>query len=110
MKKTSALFPHKPLMAGIVAALLGLMLVFPSVAAAAGAGQTSGINMSVKAGVDGYYKDMMWIPVHVTLANDGPDVSGGINIAAPRYGGSMVDYNRAIELPSGSGKEAYMFV
>jgi len=110
MKKPSAFFPNKRRLVGIVAVFLGVLAVFPSAVVAAGATQTTPINMTVKAGFDGYYKDTLWIPVHVTLANDGPDVTGIINIAAPRFDGSTVDYNRSIELPSGSRKEAYMFV
>lgn len=111
MTKTRVFVPHTRLVAGIVAVFLALVTFYPTAVSAAGlAVQTNGITMTVKAGFDGYYKDMMWIPVHVTLANDGPDVSGVIRIAAPRYDGSTVDYDRAVELPSGSRKEAYIFV
>ncbi len=72
--------------------------------------QTSAITMTVKAGFDGKYKTALWVPTRITLANDGPDVSGIIKIAAPRYTGETVDYQRPIELPSGSRKEVYMYV
>src|SRR5688572_23211230 len=55
--------------------------------------QTAGIEMSVRAGFDGYYKEAMWIPVRVTLSNDGPEnVEGIIQIEALRHDGSTIDY------------------
>lgn len=90
------------------------VLLFISILAAVSifpvAAQGSGISLTIKAGFDGYYKDAMWIPVSITLANDGPDVSGVIRIAAPRYDGSTVEYTRPVEMPSGSRKEVHMYV
>ena len=102
-------YPKSMFKARFLAVLLLLGLVAASTGAVARA-QTSGIGLSVRAGFDGYYKDGMWIPVRITLSNDGPDADGVVKIAAPRYDGSTVDYTRPVELPSGSRKEVYMFV
>lgn len=93
--------------------LLAILLLVGFVAASSGAAaqaQTTGIALSVRAGFDGYYEDGMWIPVRITLANDGPDVDGAVVIAAPRYDGSTINYTRPVELPSGARKEVYIFV
>jgi len=102
-------YPKPVLRARLFAAFLLIAVAAASTGAAARA-QTSGLTMSVRAGFDGYYKDGMWIPIRITLANDGPDASGSVVIAAPRYDGSTVDYVRPVELPGGSRKEVNMFV
>ena len=107
MKTSSPVPLAKKVAIGISALLLGLVAVSPGWIVRA---QSTGFTMVVQAGFDGYYKDTLWIPVRITLTNDGPDVSGSIKIAAPRSDGSTVDYSRAVELPSGSRKEVYLFV
>lgn len=107
MKTSSPVPLAKKVAIGIIALLLGLVAVSPGWIVRA---QSTGFTMVVKAGFDEYYKDTLWIPVRITLTNDGPDVSGSIKIAAPRSDGSTVDYSRAVELPSGSRKEVYLFV
>jgi hypothetical protein len=94
----------------MVLLVVGMLLALPATLANAQT-ESNGIAMTVKAGFDGYYKDAMWIPVRVTLSNDGPDVAGGVvRIAAPRYDGSMVEYNRPVEMPSGSRKEVTLYI
>src|ERR1051326_8260607 len=48
----------------------------------------AGPSMTVTAGFDARYRDGNWIPVRVSLRNDGPDFTGkiSINIPPPRIG------------------------
>src|SRR5258705_13995997 len=50
----------------------------------------AGPAMTVTAGFDTRYRDGNWIPVRVTLRNDGPDFNGkvSINVPAPRPKGT----------------------
>lgn len=72
--------------------------------------QTAAITLSAQTGYDGYYKDAHWIPIRIQLTNDGPDVTGMVKIAAPRYSGSTLDYTRVVDLPSGARKEIHMYI
>jgi len=94
--------------------LLALAIILALLAPAASAAQAQQGNqviLTVRAGFDGYYEDALWIPVRVTLENNGPDVpEGKVVILAPRYDGSAVEYSRPVELPSGARKELFMYV
>ncbi len=89
-----------------------LVLVALLLTQAGGAAQAQGnqVALTVRAGFDGLYKDAMWIPVRVTLTNNGGDLNGTVKISMPRYDGSTADYTRPVELPAGARKEIFMFV
>lgn len=99
MSKSRFLFAL-PLVLGLLAGLVG----------AAQAQQANQVTVTVRAGFDGYYEDTLWIPVRLSLENNGPDVDGKVVILAPRYDGSVVEYSRPLELPSGARKELFMYI
>jgi hypothetical protein len=78
----------------------------------AAAQSAPGITLSARAGFDGYYKDGYWIPVRVTVANDGPDIPDGmLSIAVPRdYGAAETLFTRSVELPTQSRREIFLYV
>jgi len=72
--------------------------------------QANSVTITVRAGFDGFYEDAQWIPIRITLANNGSDADGMVVVAAPRYDGSTAEYVRPVELPAGSRKEVFMYV
>ncbi len=99
-----------------VAALCFVLLftIFPSHALAS----TSSIpTFQVDAGFQTRYRDGNWVPVRVTLSNNGPDFSGTISVEAiaPSYLGqsntlSSSSYAAAITLPQGSQKRVTLMI
>jgi hypothetical protein len=73
--------------------------------------QQSGLTFSARAGFDGYYKEGQWIPVRLTVANDGPDMSGTLRVSVPRgYGAAETIFTRAVDLPTQSRREIFLYV
>ncbi|MGQ0605139.1 MAG: DUF7408 domain-containing protein [Anaerolineales bacterium] len=73
--------------------------------------QNSGVVIAVRAGFDGYYKDGLWLPVRVTVENNGPDISGALEIDNPRgYTNNQTLFTRALELPTQSRREFFLHV
>ncbi len=90
---------------------LAALLAAPTVGRATPSLQNPGLVLSVSAGFDGYYKDGLWIPVRVLIGNDGPDVSGQVQIGAPRGFGSIeAIVTRAVSLPTQSRRSLQLFV
>ncbi len=72
--------------------------------------QNIGLTLSARGGFDGYYKEGTWVPVRVTVANDGPDVNGTLAITSPRMDGGNTLFTRAVELPTQSRREFFFYV
>lgn len=73
----------------------------------------------VTAGFDGRARDGNWIPVQITLRNDGPDFSGTISIRTsnaqangvfPGVPISPSSYQKPITLPNGAQKQVTLYV
>ncbi len=90
------------LVIGLVASLL--FSIAPSFA------QGNSLTLSVRAGFEGYYKDGRWMPVRITVANDGVDTRGTLHIEAPRNDGTTVTFSREVQLPTLSRRELFMYV
>src|SRR5215470_12152036 len=108
--------------------LLFLLTTMPAHASALTAPHVSptlaGPSMTVAAGFDARYRDGNWIPVRVSLRNDGPDFSGKISISVPpprigigTTGGNtgapspiLASYQELVSLPGGSQKQVTLFV
>jgi len=91
--------------------LLGFsLLAGPLVTHAAPPVQAAPITLSARAGFDGFYKDQRWLPIRITVANDGPDAGGTLRVVAPRYNSADLLITRAVELPTQSRREIYLYV
>ncbi len=105
-----------------ILALAGLCLVFAlflfiSPRQALAHTVTGGPSLQVSAGFETRYRDGNWIPVQVTLHNDGPDFSGTLSLSAvlPRYLGQnsaalTSNYQLPISLPEGTQKQVTMYL
>lgn len=69
------------------------------------------IEMSVKAGFDGYYKSEYWVPVQVTIANNGPNIEGFLQvIVGDGTFEETLTYRTPISLPTQSNKRVPIYV
>lgn len=94
----------------LVLVALGLSSLGPSAPPMAAAAQAprpdpERLVPEVRAGFDGLGKAGRWLPVQVTLANDGPSFSGEVRLVSlPTDGGPRAAYARAVDLPTRSRK------
>lgn len=71
----------------------------------------SGITLVARAGFDGYYKDGFWLPIRVTVENNGADVSGTLAIANPQgYTNNTTIFTRQLDLPTQSKREFFLHI
>lgn len=63
------------------------------------------LNMTVKAGFSGKYKDGGWVPVWVRLENNGVDLQGVVRLEFTHTSNEMDVHEVPVELPSVSRKE-----
>src|SRR5579859_4738278 len=69
------------------------------------------ITLTIHAGFDGYYKDQRWLPVRITVANDGPDTKGTLHVSVPRSGGGAdLVVTRDVDLPTQSRREVFLYI
>lgn len=68
------------------------------------------VTMTLQAGFDGYYEIGFWLPLRVTLENDGPPVEGRVEVHAPRLNSGEAVYAYPLSLPTASRKEATFYV
>jgi hypothetical protein len=78
---------------------------------------TGGPTFRVNAGFETHYRDGNWVPVQVTLRNDGPDFSGTVSLITPtsQFLGSSTqgipsNYQVSITLANGAQKQVTMYV
>jgi hypothetical protein len=93
---------HLAVSAGIV---LLLLLTGSNVFAAQSPG---GLEMQVQAAFDGTFKHGEWLPVQVSLENNGADLEAEVQVrVVGSYGG--ITYSKTAELPRGSRKEITLY-
>jgi hypothetical protein len=69
------------------------------------------ITLKAEAGFDGYAKEGKWIPVHVTVENQGADVNeASLQVSYKDYSGTSTVYSADISLPTNSRKELFIYV
>jgi hypothetical protein len=95
----------------LAAGLLTAALFAPAaLTAAAPVAQASPITLDARAGFDGYYKDTRWVPVRVTVANDGPDAAGTLEVRVSRTNNAELVIAQPVELPTQSRREIFLYV
>src|SRR5215831_7638134 len=78
---------------------------------------SDGPALQVSAGFETHYRDGNWVPVQITLRNDGPDFSGMLSLITPtpqsQLGsnqGIPSTYQVSISLANGAQKQVTMYV
>ncbi|MFW6070507.1 MAG: DUF7408 domain-containing protein, partial [bacterium] len=71
----------------------------------------SGLSMTVEVGFGGVVKSEQWIPVYLTVSNEGPDVEGQLRVVSDQLVGAQdVVYEAPVSLPSRSHKRVPVYV
>ncbi len=92
-------------------ALLTLFLAALSAPALAQDLDSEQLNLAATAGFDGIYKGEFWIPVQVTVGNNGPPIEGQIQVVTDSGSGSAeVVYSSPVSLPTQSNKRLTLYV
>ncbi|MBN1287013.1 MAG: hypothetical protein JXB47_16555 [Anaerolineae bacterium] len=80
--------------------------------AEAPAQSSAAVELSIQAGFDGYFRGTDWLPVFITVSNDGPAISGYLRVRGVGgiQGGSPAVFSTPIELPTQSRKQITVFV
>ncbi|MBN1888284.1 MAG: hypothetical protein JW850_09850 [Thermoflexales bacterium] len=93
-----------------IALIALVVLVLPNLAVGgASAIQASGLTMTVEPHYSGHFKFGEWLPLRVTLANDGPAVRAELRADTSAAGGRTI-YVAPVELPSGARKRLTLYV
>ena len=95
----------------VIVLALGLLAGAPAARPALGAAPAlaGGLTLTGRVGFDNYYKDGLWTPVRVTVANDGPDVNGTLQVRVPVNGEETL-YTRPVNLPTQSRREFFFYL
>lgn len=88
------------------AVLATILLVGTSGSALAADTDNKDIGLQVEVGFDGAYTMSAWIPLQVTVENNGADISGRLAVTKdPRHaGGFLSSYEKVVVLPKGTSK------
>ena len=74
------------------------------------ANQQSGVSLTARVGFDGYCKESMWIPVHITVENNGADVEATARAWYKNGSGGETASSMDVSLPSSSRKEFFLYL
>jgi hypothetical protein len=67
-----------------------------------------GLQLTVEPGFDGYFEQNNWVPLHITVSNDGPDLSASLKVRVEDSAGDVI-FSRPVELPNGSRKSFFLY-
>jgi hypothetical protein len=71
--------------------------------------ENAGLHIQASPVFQGYFKYGEWLPIWVELENNGPDLSGSIQVRVSGSGGTMV-FSTPVDLPTVSRKRLPVFV
>lgn len=87
------------------------LLVFVAVPSTHAQNDAPGITLTAAAGFDGFYKTGSWVPVQVTVGNEGPAVDGELRMTIGSFAsGNELVYKAPISLPTQSNKQVTLYV
>ena len=91
-------------MASFSLIFLAFLLWIPPLVRAQGA-----VTLEAQAGFDGYCKSGHWLPIRVTLENQGMDLTGRLEVSVG-YATQTTTYAQPVDLPGVSRKETFLYV
>lgn len=91
-------------------ALLTYAVLLTSLLPASVHAQESGPSLQVQAGFDGYYCPDDWLPLLVTVANEGREVAGEVRVIRDDSMGRRIVYAQPVLLPAHSRKQFFLHV
>jgi hypothetical protein len=96
----------------IVLMLFWLLIASTSFAGAdkAHAQTENGIDITARAGLDGFCKSGTWLPIHVTVENTGTDVDARVQASYKNDANAQTIYGVDISLPATSRKDFFLYI
>jgi hypothetical protein len=73
-------------------------------------GAAAGVRLEAAAGFDGLGRAGAWLPVRVTLTNDGADTAAVVRVQRRTGDGDLQTTSQAVELPAGARKQVTLLV
>jgi len=106
---------HILALAGSCFVLALVFFVSPTSARAYAVTGGGGPSFQVNAGFDTHYRSGNWVPVQITIRNDGPDFNGTLSLSAPAPLGSNnqgipLNYHVSITMANGAQKQVTMYM
>jgi hypothetical protein len=103
-------FPHRVLRIAAVLVLAYLFLTFPSAITRAQPLPTV-VTLTVEAGFAGYFRDGAWLPVRISVRNDGGDLIGRLVVRPETSGDGILNtYSTPVTLPSGARQTLFLYI
>ncbi|HYO87252.1 MAG TPA: hypothetical protein VER79_01320, partial [Candidatus Limnocylindrales bacterium] len=91
--------------------LIALLLALAGSAAAQSGGLQELIELRVDAGYDGHFRELEWLPVRVSVVNNGPDVSGRLVVRPETSGDGITNtFSAPVLLPQGAQQTIFLYV
>ncbi|MCD4685876.1 MAG: hypothetical protein K8S97_08065, partial [Anaerolineae bacterium] len=92
--------------------LIILLLLVPLLLGAAPLRQDQpAITLTVAAGYDGFFRPGQWIPLRVTMSNDGDSLDGYLRVRTGELGGlEETTYRTPLDLPRGARKQVFLYI
>ncbi len=92
--------------------ILSIMLLIPNAQPVVRAAQTSPIVLKLEAGFESYFREDRWVPLLISVSNNGPDVSGELRVTATGTTGlGATEYRTAsIDFPTNSSKQVFLYI
>src|SRR5690606_40609407 len=89
-----------------------LALAMPAILALGPALQTgSGVEMTLAAGYNGFFRGGQWIPVQINVTNLGNDITGEVRVRTGDLSSlAGTTYSTPLDLPRGSRKQVFLYV
>lgn len=96
---------------GVILVIVFALLVIGGPAHSARAAQSNAIHLSVDAAFSSHFREGYWIPLLISVSNDGPDVSGELRVVSGNtLGLTAGGYATPVELPTQSSKQLFLYV
>lgn len=68
------------------------------------------VKLSARVGFGGNCKENTWIPIRVTVENNGPDLDARVEVAYANNSNGEATYGAEISLPTASRKEIFLYI
>lgn len=107
-------FKSYSVLVGVVVGLFMMLTFTPSSSALVSAqGLQQIVELEVEAGfgADAYYRPNMWLPLRVTIANNGSALTGNLLVRPETSGDALINtFSTPVDLPAGSNQVLFLYI
>ena len=69
------------------------------------------VELDVSAGFDGYYRPNQWLPLRVTIENNGDAITGNLVVRPETSGNALLNtFSTPLDLPAGSNQVLFLYI